>query len=505
MFRSIPMKTRRPLPTVKPSLECLDERILPSASPGLPAPTSLPLVAVASPPALSSLEGITSQIASAVDQWITAVRLDLNIVWQTVAQEMSQEVTYVEQQFDYLLGIAPSAPDPSAEAGPHVGSVGASGNGMGRGSSNGSGSGSGAATMIHSDQNPPLTSTTPRAGRGSGSGGATTAVRENTSTHEGSNVRLQPGSGSGSGEVYTWDPGAGNGSGTGSGSGVNYLASNYKNWLLDGLPQKGPTGTVPGNKPTDKAVFDGAYDQPIVWDQNFTFSTMQLGNSGDQQTYNQKQTINSNVKVELTGQNGNTSIDTEVTSSDFKLQFNDHNQVFQIDKDASITNMDVTGYSDDTILITGGTTTIAAAPGFTENLGVSLEIGANGTLDDNGWNPLTLTSDNLTITVIGPMNIEYGTGSGITLIDSGTHQGDYIHVGGDLTYLGSGNVTNDTFTVPVYIFGNTGVFTLQSKPGQPNGGKLTVIDQSNYVFPDGSKHSVFMDDPGDQVHLFQGT
>lgn len=106
------------------------------------------------------------------------------------------------------------------------------------------------------------------------------------------------------------------------------------------------------------------------------------------------------------------------------------------------------------------------------------------------------------------MNVSYGTGSGITLIDSGTHQGDYINVSsssdglltGFLKYFGSGNVTDDTFTVPVYV-SNGGSFRLQSSVGQPNGGKLTVKDQSNYVFPDGSKHSVYV---VGAVHLQQG-
>jgi hypothetical protein len=366
-------------------------------------------------------------------------------------------------------------------------------------------------------------------GSGSGNGGAGGAVTASGGAGQ------SPGAGGGGGA------GTGNGGNGGSGQVIIWLvyadnsdtlewnpvngstdASDSCNWYdetqgIQGIVAPGPYNTV---------VFDGtpgsetSQNAPITWTHSVTISSMIIQNG-----YNAQQTIASGVsKVELTGVVNGISLEMDAGGSsnpvarnaaqaqgggsDFNFQFNDYNQVFQIDADATITNMDVTGDGQtnptDSLFIAGGTTTIAAAPGFTENLGVSLMIGASGTLNHNGWNPLTLTSDNLTITVIGAMNVEYGTGSGITLIDSGTHQDDYILLVGGLTYLGSGNVTDDTFTVPVYVFNNTGVFKLQSAPGQPNGGRLNVKDQSNYVFPDGSKHSVYMADTGDQVLLTQG-
>lgn len=351
------LKARRPKPTVKLSLEGLTERILPSASP------------VTQPP----VAAMTPQMASAMDQLTHAIAIiqnDVSNVWKAI----TQEAAYVHEQWDHLLGITPAVPQPGS----------------------GSGSGSGAMTTAHNAQNQQLKIATPQAGSGSGSS-ATTTVHENTSAQR---VKLLAGSGSGSGsnpppDVYTWAPGSGSGGNPSIGK-----ASKYYNWYLNGVPQGGPTGYVPGNKPTDEVDFNGDISNaPIEWNGNFTFSTMSIVYG-----YTGLQTIDPGVnKIELTGVDGDSlSMDGNGASnltaktpalaaggvSDLNLQFNDWNQVFQIDKDATITNMDVTGdgqtNATDLLLISGGTTTIAAAPGFTENLGVQLMIGEDGTLSDQG-------------------------------------------------------------------------------------------------------------------------
>jgi hypothetical protein len=422
---------------------------------------------------------------------------EFSIAVKIVTQGFAQTEAIVVQDLDHLFGIP-------------------TGNGAGSGSSSSStsvtqarGTGSGASSSA-TTPNPQPPSGSQATGRGSGSGAAVTA-RENNLTHGTSKVQpltssgsVHPltgsGSGSGSVNVYTWDP-QGYGSGTGKSLGSSTIQANdFHNWLKNGQVQL-INGTIPGNKPTDEALFDGSVSNaPIDWNQSFTFSTMAIGGIG---AYTGLQTLEPSDKIDLTGVDGGNA-GGDNGASDFNFHFDDYGQIFEIDKNFSIDNMDVTGYSDDTIYISGGTTTIAAGFGYTENLGVSLMIGTGGTLNHQGYIPLTLTNDNLVITDNGTMKVEYGSGQGINLIDSGTHQGDYIYVGSDLTYLGSGNVENDTFTVPVYLYGNTSVFKLQSAQRQPSGGKLTVIDQSNYFFPNGSKESVYLDDSDDQVLLTQG-
>jgi hypothetical protein len=258
-----------------------------------------------------------------------------------------------------------------------------------------------------------------------------------------------------------------------------------------------------GPGPGTPIIFDGTPttqtpddDSQITWDKTFTVASITIEDG-----FTVQETLAAGANLDVLGAAG-TAL-AEDAGSDLKFQFDDHNQLLEIDKDATINNMDITGYSDDTLLITGGTTTIAGG-NYTENLGVSLMVDTGGTLSDKGQCTLNLTASNQVITVNGTMNVSYGTGTGITLIGSAANSFNYIYVGGDLTYLGSGNVADDTFNVPVWVYGNTGEFKLQSAPGQPNGGKLTVTDQSNYVFPNGSQYSVYMADAGDQVTLSQG-
>jgi hypothetical protein len=94
------------------------------------------------------------------------------------------------------------------------------------------------------------------------------------------------------------------------------------------------------------------------------------------------------------------------------------------------------------------------------------------------------------------MNTYY---SGITLIDGGFAD-DTIEVdGGTLLYAGSPTVT-DKFTAPVWVL-NGGAFKLTVAKGQVLGGKLVVVNSTGYIFPDGLKDSVYMQDPSSTVQL----
>jgi len=206
--------TRRRKPTVKLSLESVEERIVPSAS------------------------DMTQQMAP----MIAAVQQEVSNAIQIVEQDIAQVEAMFVQEVDHLLGI-PTTPNPAS------------------GSGAGSGSGSG-ATTTHSAPSQQLNSATQQAGNGSGSGAAGTAKDNNPTTVVSKIQPMTMGSGScGSGSicVYTWDPhkyGSGTGHGSGSQS-LNYNWSNFHNWLINGAPQKGVTGTIPDD-PMDEAVFDGS-------------------------------------------------------------------------------------------------------------------------------------------------------------------------------------------------------------------------------------------------------
>jgi hypothetical protein len=242
---------------------------------------------------------------------------------------------------------------------------------------------------------------------------------------------LQPPSGSGSSgshpDVYTWDPrGVGTGTGVGSGS-MNNLASDFHNWLKNGAPQR-TTGTIPGNKSTDEAKFDGSISNaPIIWNHGFTFSTMLTGGFGG---YTAIETLDPNVSIELTGVDGSSGAETANSALTIKLG---KDGVIKEDKDIEWTNFYVTSSTPGDLtpqwIVNSGTTTIARPGGYTEKLGVNLIINQGGILDYRSNNSLTLTQSNITITVKGEMDVYWGTGSGITLIQ-GPNQvtGCYIHV-----------------------------------------------------------------------------
>lgn len=138
--REQPMARRR-LTTVKPQLEELTPRILPSAS-------SLPAVLEASPQAASAAAAITSYMFSMMEQRIATIEQELSNALYTVGQVIDQEVYAFVQDWDNILGIDPNAPNPSqATAVTQLGS--------------GTTQPGGATTTALDAPNPTLTNTTP--------------------------------------------------------------------------------------------------------------------------------------------------------------------------------------------------------------------------------------------------------------------------------------------------------------------------------------------------------
>jgi hypothetical protein len=90
-------------------LEPLEDRTLPSAS-------SLPVVTVASPPAAPQVAAITSFVDSMVQQQfqvIDTIVQDASNLWNTLGQEIVQEVAAFEQRVAAFLGIDPDSSNPS--------------------------------------------------------------------------------------------------------------------------------------------------------------------------------------------------------------------------------------------------------------------------------------------------------------------------------------------------------------------------------------------------------
>lgn len=180
-------------------MEELTERILPSAS----AMNSLPIISLASPPPVPSVASVTSYVASTMSQWshfITTVQQDLLAAWKALGQELAQEVSAVQQQWDHLIGINPNAPNPSLNtAVTHPGSD----SGAGRGNSSGSGSGKGAMTTANNSRNQQLNDSTQQTGRGSGSGSTSATATHPIALMHGMRVHpLTSGTASGSATVY---------------------------------------------------------------------------------------------------------------------------------------------------------------------------------------------------------------------------------------------------------------------------------------------------------------
>jgi len=154
-------KARRTQTTMRLHLEALEDRTLPSAS-------SLPVVTLASPPAAPQVAAITSFVDSMVQQQLQVIDTivqDASNIWNTLGQEIVQEVAFLQQQVGRILGINPNTPTPSSNA-----AVPQPDSGAGQAHASGSGSGSGATTTAHDNPHPRLENAVPLTDSGSGSG-----------------------------------------------------------------------------------------------------------------------------------------------------------------------------------------------------------------------------------------------------------------------------------------------------------------------------------------------
>lgn len=176
--RKRPNVRLQPRATIKPNLEVLIDRILPSAT----ALGSFPAVAAASPPAAASGAVLTSYVDTTMKQLtqLTAtLEQDVGGILQTLDQALAQELSHVMQQLDRILGITPTAVPLS-----------------------GSGAGSGAMTTGHNVSNQPINNPTQQIGHGSVS--SSTATPPIASGHGFAKMHsLASGSGSGSGTPAT--------------------------------------------------------------------------------------------------------------------------------------------------------------------------------------------------------------------------------------------------------------------------------------------------------------
>ena len=140
-----------PRPGTRPWLEVLEDRTLPSA------PGSEPIVFTASPPTVPAVSAVVSFVTTTMDQAThLAVMLQQNVsnLLNGVGQEIAQELSWMEMQLDYILGINPVSPSETDTAA----------------SQSGSGSGSGAMTTANDAPQQPPSTLLPESGSGSGSG-----------------------------------------------------------------------------------------------------------------------------------------------------------------------------------------------------------------------------------------------------------------------------------------------------------------------------------------------
>jgi hypothetical protein len=279
-------------------------------------------------------------------------------------------------------------------------------------------------------------------------------------------------------------------------------AADERNWYDQTQGKQGILAPGAGNS----VIFDGMttsqtpYDtSPITWTSSVTVASMTLENG-----YTAQQTINSGVGIDLAPANGN-ALNMDGTSG-LNLNLVDATSTNTINGTAVITNMNVIGNPSAQFIINSGTTTMADNPGagnpaYTENLGVQLVVNKGATLKDLGYNALTFTASNLVTTIKGEMDVYYGTGTGITLIQPQNQNvtGCYIDVtGGTLKYTGFTGV-KDTFALPVLVE-NSGTFNVTTK-STSSGGYLIVKGQVQAT----QKYSVYMTGTSSSVNLSNQT
>ena len=252
--------------------------------------------------------------------------------------------------------------------------------------------------------------------------------------------------------------------------------------------------------PNAGTITDGNGNQPINWDYDATFSTMNLG--GTNAAYTGLQSIFPKTKVELTGASGS-SLNVVVNSSSLNLNFGNSGSIFQIDANSTITNMRLAGDPSGTLNLYGGVTKIAQG-NYQDYIGAPIVVSYGAVLNDQGYCPLTFTNNNETIRVYGTMDVYYGTGTGPLINQAALISGCYLSVlgsyqgSGILSYIGQNGIT-DTFAVPVAVQLG-GIFNVTSFASAP-GGKLIVQG----AVPSTGNASVYMSDIGSAVQLSQET
>ncbi|HTU91952.1 MAG TPA: SdrD B-like domain-containing protein [Gemmataceae bacterium] len=456
------VKARRPKASVRPTLEVLEDRTMPSTSalnpPAIVAEASPPpgpaIASVASPSPAPLLAAFTSYVASTLDQYI-----QLYAVYQQLAsnevkafdQEIAPIVFFVEQPFDQLLGITPNAANPSP---PSFVPQPSSNSGAGRGNSSGAGSGGSTLTTAPNSSNQPPTNSTQTSGSGSGSSSSTTTTHGNTSV-----LKMHPMTGSGG------SGGSGSGGG-GSGSGSNIPTSvSGQVWLDnngDGIEDDGESGlagiTVEliyvGNPP-------GEYDEELGStttnaNGDYSFNWLLGPNGGNE--YFQVLVVfpTSPLSAHATIEGIDSDINQYGGSAPFALDPGDNLKI-----NAGLCSMNVTTTEDDPNGAIAGQITLRDA----------IETGNNGDGDigDSPIQPVTFQwspqSGQSTMTgsialqaalpdINGDYNID-GTGASVLTVDGGGNAGTIFTVnatstisgltitGGNATTSGGGGILNN--------------------------------------------------------------
>ncbi len=288
--------------------------------------------------------------------------------------------------------------------------------------------------------------------------------------------RLTPGGGGGNTDILVWKP-------------VNNSQdpSLSANWYDQNQGKSGVT--IPSA--SNPVIFDGSVsNSPITWGAMVVKSmTLQKG-------YNALMTESSTTTDAGTF--------TEGATETLNMYFN-NNMIFQIGGGGYITNMTLSGYPTAQLQLTGGTMTIAESSGYKESTGVNILVSTNATLTDESYTPLKYTNSKLNLTVNGTMNVFFGTGGGMTIIDRNGFSRDVIDVsGGTLNYLGSGGVA-DTFDMNVKVEGG-GNFIVTSAGNGSSGGSLTVKGDPAYssVYLTGGGPSTIQLSKGATLNAYNG-
>jgi hypothetical protein len=318
-------KTATPLrPTIRPMLEVLEDRTMPSASPV----DSQPFIITASPQAQPAAAQITSNVLAMIDQRVeqlVAFEQDLASIMNTVGQVLYQEVVSLETQVGRTFGINLNPPNPSLNTTVPQPS---SDSGSGRGNASGSGSGSGATTTANNAPNQALNNSTPQSGRSSGSGSSATMTSNGTASSLGGMV-AQPMTGSGSGSG-----GYSSGSGSATVYGTVWLDSDYDSFIDNGeLPYSGATVQL------DRVGYGGYLSTTTDGNGNFKFT---LAAPSIPPGYTWQVQVIFPFGFFATKEGGDSQIDAEGYTVQFNLMAGD-----VVQKIAGIASMNVNTTQDD--------------------------------------------------------------------------------------------------------------------------------------------------------------